>query len=445
MSTHHQNGTGAPPVEGSTVSLAALLGGVQPTLAELLEAAALAGVFTAGQASTQPADAAPANNPADQKAHRGSGQRSGHRADAPTVAEFYERVVKPVARAASGAEKRGGGLFRTYDSYWKVLVSGYPYQRCGVATRSGDVVGGDPVPPDERLYAGLGDTKLPEVHYSDLVEWLGWCRVRAELAEHKASLRRERRGLTVRHSDQEGAVRNAVGAIRYFFTQAVIDGQLAADRDVSQRLRKPSKRPSTRRAFTALEYEELWQVVSSGGDDPELDSLLLETVLVTGARREGLVNLNCNHLDYQRVTLWLDEKNGRVGEQPVTADLLRRLSVFAASRFSATGTDPVFSFRDAIATRRPHRITDRRFDTLHKRIQRELGWADRLGVTLHWARHHAITTVERVSSEAVAARFARHTAHGGVTRTYDKASGEEVCAVVGWMTGTKHPLARGGW
>ncbi|SDS83615.1 Integrase [Nocardioides scoriae] len=417
----------------------------------------MAGVFTAGQGSSQSAHGAPANNTANNtaasRAQQQSGQRSGQQfgqqfgqgSDAPTVAEFYARVVTPVARAASGAEKRGGGLFRTYDSYWKVLVSGYPYQRCGVATRSGDIVGGDPVPPDERLYDGLGDVKLTDVHYSDLVKWLGWCRVRAELAEHKASLRRERRGLTVRHSDQEGAVRNAVGAIRYFFTQAVLDGQLPADSDVSQRLRKPGKRPSTRRAFTASEYEELWRVVSSGGDDPELDSLLLETVLVTGARREGLVNLNCNHLDYQRVTLWLDEKNGRVSEQPVTTDLLRRLSVFAASRFSATGTDPVFSFKDAITDRRPHRITDRRFDTLHKRIQRELGWADRLGVTLHWARHHAITTVERVSSEAVAARFARHTAQGGVTRTYDKASGEEVCAVVGWMTGTEHPLAGGGW
>ncbi|MGD5408104.1 hypothetical protein QUS89_22695, partial [Xanthomonas citri pv. citri] len=136
------------------------------------------------------------------------------------------------------------------------------------------------------------------------------------------------------------------------------DDQITQSRDISQRLAKPGKKPSSRRAFTRTEYSELWATVVSGGDDPELDALLVETVLVTGARREGLLNLNLNHLDAVRVSLWLDEKNGRVDEQPATADLLRRLAAFAHSRGSTHGSDPVFCFRDSIGgAGRPHRIS----------------------------------------------------------------------------------------
>lgn len=366
------------------------------------------------------------------------------RASGASVAEFYAENVVPVIHRQSDDEPRGGGSFRTYDSYWKVMVHGYPYQRAGVATRTGATVGGDPVPPEERLYPGLGDKPLVDVTYKDLVELVNWCRVRAELAAHWSTLRREEAGRSIRRFDQDGAVRNAVGALRYFYDQAVLAGVVAAHRNIAQRLNKPGKHPSPRRAFNATEYDELWTTITTGGDDPELDALIVETVLVTGARREGLLNLSRRDVDTIRATVWLDEKLGRPEEQPATPDLCRRLLEFATSRGATRPQDPVFCYKDSLARGIPHRLTSRRLDTLHTRIQTSLPWADRLGVTIHWFRHHAITTVERATSEAVAARFARHH-DGGVTRTYDKATGEEVCAAVALVTGKAHPLADGGW
>jgi len=95
-------------------------------------------------------------------------------------------------------------------------------------------------------------------------------------------------------------------------------------------------------------------------------------------------------------------------------------------------------------TRQLRRITTRRFDTLHQRIQKGAPWADKVGLTIHWLRHHAITQVQRISRDAVAARYARH-AGTGVTGTYTKASGEDVCRAVSVMTGTDHPLQYAGW
>jgi integrase len=362
-----------------------------------------------------------------------------------TVAEFYAETVSKLAVAASGEEKRGGGLNRTYDSYWKVMVEGWPFQKKGTLTKSGARVGADPVPVEEKLFAGIGDMRVSDVRVSHLTEVLNWCMRRAELNAERAKLRRDAKGLPVAQSNLDGARRNAVGAMRYFFNAAVSEHVIEHDRNPATRLKKPGKGHGNRRAFTQPEYSELWQTIVSGGDDPALDALLWETVFITGARREGLINLSLRDLDSERCSLWLDEKNGDVEEQPATHDLLERLIAFANSRGSVDGPDPVFAFKTKDARGRPRRITDRRFDTIHARIQKALPWAARLGVTMHWGRHHAITTIERVSgSEAVAGRFARHK-DTTVTSNYDKATGSEVCAAVAAMTGTVHPLAVEGW
>jgi integrase len=362
-----------------------------------------------------------------------------------TVAEFYTETVSKLAKAASGEEKRGGGLNRTYDSYWKVMVEGWPFQKKGTLKKDGSRVGADPVPAEEKLFAGIGHMRLVDVRVSHVTEVLNTCMVRAELNAERAKVRREAKGKPVKQSKLDGAKRNAIGAMRYFFNAAIDERLLDEDHNPPQKLKKPGKSEGGRRAFTQTEYSELWSTIVSGGDDPELDTLMWETVFVTGARREGLINLDIRDLDHVRCTLWLNEKNGDVEEQPVTADLLERLEDFARRRGSTSGTDPVFVFKTPQANGRPHRITDRRFDTVHARIQKALPWAARLGVSLHWGRHHAITTVERVSgSEAVAARFARHS-DKTVTATYDKATGSEVCAAVAAMTGTVHPLAEEGW
>jgi integrase len=423
--------TSAAVRDSQTAMLATMLGNGFD-ISQLVQAAALAGIVDADSEALVELLPSVAN-----VRHAASSTT--------TVAEFYAETVSKLAIAASGEEKRGGGLNRTYDSYWKVMVEGWPFQKKGTLTKSGARVGADPVPPEEKLFPGIGDMRVADVRVSHLTEVLNWCMRRAELNAEWTKLRREAKGLPVAQSNLDGARRNAVGAMRFFFKAAVAEHVIEQDRNPAPTLKKPRKGHGNRRAFTQTEYSELWKTIVSGGDDPALDALLWETVFVTGARREGLINLSVRNIDLARCTLWLDEKNGDVEEQPATHDLLTRLLAFAESRGSVEGPDPVFAFKTLDSRGRPRRITDRRFDTIHARIQRALPWAARLRVTVHWGRHHAITTIERVSgSEAVAGRFARHK-DTTVTANYDKATGSEVCAAVGAMTGTVHPLALEGW
>ncbi|CAM3734446.1 tyrosine-type recombinase/integrase [Nocardioides zeicaulis] len=427
------DGTRSAVRDSQTTMLAGMLGASGFDVEQLIQAAALAGIVDSQSQTLIDLLPEVALNPAQ------GGERT------PTVAEFYEQTVTKLAVAASGEEKRGGGLNRTYESYWKVMVEGWPFQKKGTLKKDGTRVGADPVPAIEKLYEGIGHMQLADVRVSHLKEVVDVCMRRAELNAERAKLRREATGLPVAQSKLDGAKRNAVGALRYFFNAAVDERIIDRDHNPAQSLKKPGKSDGGRRSFTQTEFADLWSTIVSGGDDPELDTLMWETVFVTGARREGLMNLDLRDLDHVRVSLWLDEKNGDVEEQPATADLLERLEDFARRRGATQGSDPVFAFKTTDRSGRPRRITDRRFDTVHRRIQKSLPWAARLGVTLHWARHHAITTVERVSgSEAVAARFARHK-DTTVTANYDKATGAEVCAAVAAMTGTVHPLAIEGW
>lgn len=374
----------------------------------------------------------------------GQEQRSGTRRRPDlSVIEFYEDTVIRVAAAANRETPRCGGMFRTYEPYWRLFVYGYPYQRRGIRT-SGGRVGSEPVPTDELLYAGCGSKLLGEVTPTDVVEAVGWAEVRARLDAHWRTARREDAGRAVQTFSQRGTRRNAVSALRFLFATAERERLIPVGTNPAADVTKPPKELGNRRAFTEDELLELWGVVISGGDDPELDALLVETVLVTGARRGGLKALSVRDLDVDRATVVLHEKGGRVDEQPATRDLVVRLAAFAEARGSLRPEDPVFNFADAITLGRPHRITDRRFDYLHQRIQEALPWADRLGVTSHWCRHHSITQIERVSSAAVANTFARH-ANTSVTAIYTKASMAEVCRAVSIVTGTEHPLANGGW
>lgn len=363
------------------------------------------------------------------------GGESGGPGRTVTVDDFYRGTVLPMARSARPEDDRGGGLVRTYEPYWHLFVEGYPYPPRGARQRGLGTL------PDERLFPGLGHKPVSAVTRADVVEAVRWTTIRATLNAHWRTVRRDDLGRPARPNDQKGAVRNCVGALRYFFRLAQIEGLLQPGYNPVSNVSKPPRAVGNRRAFTEAEYGELWATIVSGGDDPELDALLVETVAVTGARREGLINLDVRDLRVVRGTLILREKYDTVVEQPATTDLVARLEEFARSRGARRPSDPVFCYADSVTRGAPHRLTSRRFDTLHQRIQREIDWADDLGVTLHWWRHHAITTIERIAGTAVAIRFARHTPKD-VTARYSTASFEEVCRAVGVMTGGQHPLAR---
>jgi integrase len=135
--------------------------------------------------------------------------------------------------------------------------------------------------------------------------------------------------------------------------------------------------------------------------------MVCETILVSAARVEGLLNLTIRGIDLEECVLWLDEKNDKLVPQPVPDWFAAKLMQFARSRGAVDKDDPVFLKRPR--GRRPAApITQRRMDNnLFGRLQAAYEWADTDQVTAHVLRHHAITVVERLAGKAVARAYAR--------------------------------------
>lgn len=91
--------------------------------------------------------------------------------------------------------------------------------------------------------------------------------------------------------DGRSARENAITGLRALFARAVDEG-LITDNPASK-VPKPARSPEPRRALNQDEIEELCEVTSTGGDDPELDMLIVRFLLESGARREGLLALRC--------------------------------------------------------------------------------------------------------------------------------------------------------
>lgn len=181
--------------------------------------------------------------------------------------------------------------------------------------------------------------------------------------------------------------------------------------------------------------------MTNSGNDPELDELLCLTVIVAGARREGLFNLTLGGLDRQECTIRLDEKFDKVVDQPVPDWLIDRLHRFAISRGATRLSDPVF--RSRRLRRAPGApVTDRRLDNIFQRVQSMLPWADKNQVTAHTLRHHAIALIERSSFKAVSLKFARHEPED-TNDLYGRASAKEVAQAVVRVHGGDHPWLHG--
>lgn len=236
-----------------------------------------------------------------------------------------------------------------------------------------------------------------------------------------------------------GAEENFVAAMRWFFGRAYGSNYLL--RNPAERLKKPRRNRSQRRALEADELAEVATVAASGGDDPVLDAILIRFHVETGARREGGLNLTIADLDNVWCRVRLSEKYGKVRWVPVTRELVDALATFANQRGSAAPSDPVFRYRPRKGATVGAPLTRRRYNTLFERIQNDLEWAGQLGVSTHWLRHTAGTAMERIGGLAVAAEFLGHEHNANATFTYIRAVSREVCDAFSHRTGTLHPLA----
>jgi integrase len=263
-----------------------------------------------------------------------------------------------------------------------------------------------------------------------------------------ANLIRARRGLASKPIHGQGAREMCVAALRALFERMVTEELI--DKNPGKRLSKGKRSESKRRALTEDELTQLLDVVATGGDDPELDLALTWAELELGARRGGVFALAVGQLDSvaQSIDLW--EKGNKIGSQPCSLQLISHLLALAEVRGGNRCVpghpefDPnaaVLYFKDS-TPKKPHALTTRRFDTLHKRIQLTLPWANSTRYSGHFLRHTMATFVERLAGYQTARQFLRH-AGSSPTDSYVKAGITEVAQAISTITGFSHPLARG--
>jgi hypothetical protein len=158
----------------------------------------------------------------------------------PTLREYLPAVV-----AAAGP-----GANRTYGSYWT------------------------------RMDTAWGTRPLDEISASD-IEALQQC------STTNARARRN-----CRHGRHAGE--HVIAAARAIYNRAIADRLIAPGASPAHRVAKPRRLPSTRRAFTVHELEQINAAARTSGNDVILDALLLRLHTETARRRGGALAANAN-------------------------------------------------------------------------------------------------------------------------------------------------------
>ncbi|WP_218004049.1 tyrosine-type recombinase/integrase [Nocardia araoensis] len=300
----------------------------------------------------------------------------------PTFAEYVPRVAEAVS----------AGARRTYLPYWRQLSRRWP------------------------------DRPIDQPTHLELQELV-------EQTRRTAVLRRNNRG-------GRSAAEHMVCAIRCLYRYASNDGHISASTNPSAHLEKPRRQPSTRRALSTGQLEQINNVAATTGDDPELDTLLLRLHLETACRTGSALKLRPEDLDPEQYVIRLSGKGGTLHWQPVSPTLMTRLI-----DHGERSPDPGLQL---LRYRHGRPITRRRYDHLWNRIGRHLSWVANQQITTHWLRYTTLTWVERNFGYATARAFAAHagpTGQDGATFTYVRASVEEVATALAALTDEAHPLA----
>ena len=234
------------------------------------------------------------------------------RPDMPTIADY------PQVLAAAGP-----GARRTYGTYWS------------------------------RMAAVYGSRPLDQIAASDI----------EALQRDMVATARSRRNS--RHAGEHD-----IAAACAFYNRAIADGLIDASASPAHRVVKPRRLPSTRRALSPQELEEINLAARASGNDAILDALLLRLHTETACRRGGALSLQLSDLDNERGLVRLTEKGGTLRWQPVTIHLATVLP-----------DDALLRYRDG----RP--LTSRRYDHLWWRLGIAIPWVAAQGISTHWLRH----------------------------------------------------------
>jgi hypothetical protein len=172
----------------------------------------------------------------------------------PTLAEYLPRVI-----AAAGP-----GANRTYANYWRRMLSAW------------------------------GERPLDQITASDV-----------EAMQHAAAATaRSRRNS--RHGRHAGE--HVIAAARAIYTRAIADNLIIPGTSPARRVAKPRRLPSSRRALTVHELDQINTAVRTSSNDVILDALLLRLHTETACRRGGALALHLADLDTEHCLIQLRER-----------------------------------------------------------------------------------------------------------------------------------------
>jgi integrase len=131
----------------------------------------------------------------------------------------------------------------------------------------------------------------------------------------------------VRANSRDGAsaIENLYTALRCLYAHAMGEGLISEVANPARKVAKPRRHESLRRAVPDTRLAEIYQVASTTGNDPELDTLLLRIHVETACRRGGALALRPMDLDAQQCLVRLREKGGTQRWQPVSPTLMAHL------------------------------------------------------------------------------------------------------------------------
>ncbi|MFD9551671.1 hypothetical protein ACFWBG_30180 [Nocardia salmonicida] len=150
----------------------------------------------------------------------------------------------------------------------------------------------------------------------------------------QALVERIRTGAFYRRNSRDGrsAAEHMMSALRYLYRFATNDGYVRTSNAATE-LTKPRRLPSPRGAIAAERLYEVIEVVTTTGDDTELDALLLRLHLhlhlhlhlETACRTGTVLAIRPADLDASQRLVKLRSKGGNIHWQPISTALLEVL------------------------------------------------------------------------------------------------------------------------
>jgi integrase/recombinase XerC len=128
------------------------------------------------------------------------------------------------------------------------------------------------------------------------------------------------------------AAENLISALRCLYNHAADDGLIAEKDNPARKVAKPRRLPSTRRALDGAQLAEINRVVTTTGNDPELDTLIVRLHTETACRHGGALALRPRDLNREQCLILLREKGETFRWQPVSPTLMAALAKHAEDR-----------------------------------------------------------------------------------------------------------------